>query len=205
MTIHDPARAPRQRDHGYKGDAWSADTPPVGSKPVLLLDSGLDSVAILRMPNDAWDRSTAPTTVRAHLGYDETILIPRGNGTLYHGTDPGDIAASRFEAPVTVVLPAGIWHSVAMDEGVVAEGTAFFTVPGTVIEPFAIQMEIVARGRVTFSELPVVHPEPVRARDWTGPAWPKVPTAPSVGAEERPLGRRRPTPGSCPIPSLATA
>ena len=83
---------------------------------------------------------------------------------------------------MTVVLPAGVWHFVAMDEGVGAEGTAFFTVPGTVIEPFAIQMEIVARGRVRSRSCRWSIRTRSRAR-WSGPAWPTVPTAPSAGAE----------------------
>ena len=50
MTTYDPSKAPRQRASGYKGDAWTVSQPPDGSKPILVLDSGADSVAIMRIP-----------------------------------------------------------------------------------------------------------------------------------------------------------
>ena len=51
-----------------------------------------------------------------------------------------------------------------MDPDVRVEATAFFTVPGTVIAPFSVQMDIVTRATVPFGDLAVVHPVPVEAR-----------------------------------------
>ena len=59
-----------------------------------------------------------------------------------------------------------------MDPGVSADGTAFFTVPGTVIEAFETQMEIVSKGRVTFADLSVVHPKAVAGCESTPGAQP---------------------------------
>ena len=169
MTLYDPSTASRQRASGYKGDAWTVSLPPDGSSPILVLDTGADSVAIVRIPDGAWDRGDLPPTVHAHDGYDESVLITNGSGTVFHGAAADHIIASRFEAPVVVVCPAGSWHHVMMDPGVAALGTCFYTVPGTVIEPFTVQMEIVARGRVTFADLPVVDLKPVEAGEWTVP------------------------------------
>ena len=177
MTIHDPAAAPRRRDQGYKGDAWSVDIPPDGDKPLVLLDTGLDSVAIVRIPDAVWERGAVPSRVHAHDGYDETILVTRGSGSLLHGPDRTRLEAERFEAPVVITVPAGWWHGVAMDPGTRAIATCFYTVTGTVIEKFAVQMKIIALGRVTFADLPVVHPVPVAAQPWTGGP-PSAPAAP---------------------------
>ncbi len=42
MTIHDPARAPRQRGQGYKGDAWTTTVPPDGDQPIPLFAHDVD-------------------------------------------------------------------------------------------------------------------------------------------------------------------
>jgi mannose-6-phosphate isomerase-like protein (cupin superfamily) len=165
-ATHDQARASQARVAGYKGDAWTVDIPPDGDEPIVLLDTGVDSVAIVRIPNDAWERGSWPTTVHAHDGYDEAVLIPTGSGTVIHGPEAVGMVATRFEAPVTVVFPAGTWHQIALDPGVIAAGTCFYTVPGTVIERFSVQMDIVARDRVTFASLPVAHPVAVEAAPW---------------------------------------
>lgn len=183
--VHDPAHAERQRSQGYKGDAWSVDIPPDGDKPIVLLDTGLDSVCIVRIPDAVWERGTSPSRVHAHDGYDETILVTRGSGTLLHGPDLGSLRAERLEAPVVIVVPAGWWHGVAMDPGVRAIGTCFYTATGTVIERFSVQMKIIARGRVRFADLPVVHPMPVAAQEWTGGA----PTTPSTALSSPAPGR----------------
>ena len=57
-----------------------------------------------------------------------------------------------------------------MDRDVRVEATAFFTVPGTVIAPFSVQMDIVTRATIPFGDLPVVHPVAVEARLWSPPA-----------------------------------
>lgn len=176
MTTYDPSTAPRQLGQGYKNDGWIASMPPDGRDTLLMLDTGLDSVAIARIPDGKWDRAASPRAVHAHDGYDETILISRGSGTIYHGPDAQHIAATRFDRRAIIVVPAGTWHHVTMDPGVTAQGTCFFTVTGTVIESFSIQMEIIAKGRVTFAELPVVHPKPVLGTTWTNPA-----AAPAAG------------------------
>jgi hypothetical protein len=67
-----------------------------------------------------------------------------------------------------VVVPAGAWHHVTMDDGAAAEGSAFFTVPGTIIEAFSRQMELVTQGEVPYAEVPIVHPKRVDASTWTG-------------------------------------
>ena len=182
MTTYDPSTAPRERTSGYKGDAWTVSLPPDGSRPILALDTGDDSVAIVRIPDGAWDRGERPPTVHAHDGYDESVVITSGSGTVLHGPDADHITASRFEAPVVVVFPVGAWHHIVMDPGVVALGTCFYTVPGTVIEPFTVQMEIVTPGRVTFADLPVVDPKPVQAGEWAA--------HPIAGADRRPVRRR---------------
>jgi hypothetical protein len=172
MTVYDPATAPRERESGYKGDAWRVALPTRAADDgamMLILDTGLDSVAIVGVPDAWWDRSPPPSTVSVHDRYDETILIPRGSGTLYHGPDPGQITSSRFVGPVTLVLPAGCWHHLVMDADVRVDATAFFTVAGTVIAPFSVQMDIVTRGRIPFGDLAVVHPPQVEARFWSAP------------------------------------
>ena len=190
MTTHDPSTAPRQRASGYKGDAWTVSLPPDGATPILALDSGADSVAIVRIPDGAWDRGDASPTVHVHDGYDESVVITSGSGMVLQGPDPDHIIASRFEAPVVVVFPVGAWHHIVMDPGVAALGTCFYTIPGTIIEPFTVQMEIVTRGRVTFADLPVVEPKPVAAAEWT--------TAPVVApAAARFVGD--PAPGADPL------
>jgi hypothetical protein len=172
MTEYDPSTAPRRREDGFKNDGWIVDLPADGSGTILELDTGIDSVAIARIPDGKWDRGGGPRRVHAHDGYDETILVSRGAGTIYHGPDAEHIVATRFDRPVVIVVPAGTWHHVVMDPDVAAEGTAFFTVSGTVIEAFTTQMEIVTKGRVTFADLPVVHPKPVAGRVWAPSAEP---------------------------------
>jgi hypothetical protein len=176
MPVHDPATAPRRHDGGYKGDAWSVSIPPDGEEQLLLLDTGLDSVAIKRIPDSAWDRGVEPLIVHAHDGYDETILIPQGSGTLFHGPDARRIARSRFAGPVVIACPAGSWHHILMDRGVTAQGTSFYTVPGTVIAPFAVQMGSVTRDRVSFADVSVVDPLPVGATRVTTRSAPTTPT-----------------------------
>lgn len=179
MTTYDPSTATRQLEQGYKNDGWIASVPPLGSDTVLMLDTGMDSIAIARIPDGKWDRSASPRAVHAHDGYDETIVVSRGSGTIYHGPDPEHIVATRFDRRAIVVVPAGTWHHVTMDPGVAAEGTCFFTVAGTIIESFSIQMEIIAKGRVTFAELPIVHPKRVDGTTWTAAA----PASPSARAQ----------------------
>jgi hypothetical protein len=178
MATYDPASASRQLDKGYKNDGWIVSVPTDGSDTILMLDTGIDSVAIARIPDGKWDRSTSPSAVHAHDGYDETILVSRGSGTIYHGPDAEHISVSRFDRPAVIVVPARAWHHVAMDPGVTAEGTCFFTVAGTTIEPFSVQMEIIAKGRVTFADLPVAHPRRVDASAWAAPPI----TSPATGA-----------------------
>jgi hypothetical protein len=168
--VHDPARAPRRREDGYKGDAWSVDVPPDGDRPIVMLDTGVDSVAIVRIPDGAWERGTRPSRVHAHDGYDETILVTRGAGTLLHGPSPDALEETRFEGPVVIQVAPGRYHGIAMDPGVHAIATCFYTVPGTVIEEFSVQMQIIARARVRFDDLPEPHPVPVRAEEYVGPA-----------------------------------
>ena len=172
MTEYDPSTAARRLEDGFKNDGWIVDLPADGSETILELDTGIDSVAIARIPDGKWDRGAGPRRVHAHDGYDETILVSRGAGTIFHGLDAEHIAATRFDRPVVIVVPSGTWHHVAMDPGVAAEGTAFFTVPGTVIEAFTTQMEIVSKGRVTFADLKVVHPKPAAGSEWTPHAQP---------------------------------
>ncbi len=100
-------------------------------------------MAIVSLPDGAWDRDPSPRTVHVHDVYDETILVTRGSGTVLHGPDEHHIIGTRFERPVVIVVPAGSWHHVGMDPAVPAEGTSFYTVAGTVIEPFAVQSKIV--------------------------------------------------------------
>jgi hypothetical protein len=183
VSEHDPASAPRQRESGYKGDAWTVTIPAEGVEPILLLDTGLDSVAIVRIPDGAWDRGNGPLAVHAHDRYDETVLIPGGSGIDRHGPDAAHIASARFEGPVTIVFPAGTWHHIVMDPGAAATGTAFFTVAGTVIEPFSVQMDIVTRARASFAAMPVVHPRPVQALEWTQPLAPRGPTTATLVEE----------------------
>lgn len=168
-AVHDPAHAPRQREDGYKGDAWTVSAPPDADMPIVLLDTGVDSVAIVRIPDAAWERSDRPTRVHAHDGYDETILVTRGAGALLHGPRSDALTATRFEAPVVLQVAPGWWHGIAMDPQVRAIGTCFYTVPGTRIEEFSVQMQIIARARVQFADLAETVPEPVFAEPWAGP------------------------------------
>ena len=167
MIGYDPAAAPRRREAGYKGDGWTVTLPTDGSDLVLGLDTGLDSVAILRVPNGKWDRGDRPLSVHAHADHDETIIIPTGSGTLYHGPDVGHLATSRFSGPVVLVAPAGVFHHVVMDLDAIATGTCFFTVPGTVLLPFADRAPFNRFGKVTFANLRIVSPPPVVAAPWT--------------------------------------
>ena len=178
MTTYDPSTAPRSRESGYKGDAWTVSIAPDDEAVQLLLDTGIDSIAIVRIPDAAWDRGPGAVDVHRHPGYDEAVLLPRGAGTLYSGPHPTRITATPFEGPVTLMLPAGCWHHVRMDEGVEAPGTAFYTVPGTVIAKFTTQMDIVTRATVPFASLPVVHPAAVQATQWRAPVVPGVGDAP---------------------------
>jgi oxalate decarboxylase/phosphoglucose isomerase-like protein (cupin superfamily) len=184
-STYDPAAAPRRGRQGYKGDAWTVSLPADGSEPILALDTGLDSVAIVRVPDAAWGRGESPDTVHIHAGYDEVVLVQRGSGTLLHGPDPAHLESVRFEAPVTLVLPAGVWHGAVMDPGVTALGTCFYTVAGTVIESFSLQMEIIAKGSVTFADLPVVHPVAVEASAWPMAPFPAAGEAGPVEPADR--------------------
>ena len=162
MNPYDPSRAPRSRDSGYKGDAWIVSLTPDEPGPTLLLDTGLDSVGILSIPDSSWDRAIDhPGPVHAHDGYDETILVTRGSGHLLNGPDPQHIVATRFGGPSVFVVPAGVWHHTVMDADVSAHAFCFFTRPGTVIAPFADQMAAVTKARVSYPDLAVVRPEPV--------------------------------------------
>jgi uncharacterized cupin superfamily protein len=168
VTAYDPPAAPRRRESGYKGDGWTVTLPsPGGSDAVLGLDTGLDSLAILRVPNAKWDRGERPLRVHAHADHDETIVIPTGSGTLYQGADPAALAATRFRGPVVLVAPAGVFHHVVMDPDATATGTCFFTVPGTVLVRFADRKPLNRFGKVTFADLPVVSPPAVDAAPWT--------------------------------------
>lgn len=208
MPDYDPSTAPRRLESGFKNNGWIVSLPPDGAETILELDTGLDSVAIARIPDGAWDRGPRPRAVHAHDGYDETILVSRGSGTLYHGPDSEHIVALRFERPVVIVVPTGAWHHVVMDPEVTAEGTSFFTVPGRIIESFPSQMAIVARGRVTFADLPVVHPKPVEASAWNATAGPapatRVTLVETLPAEPAPRVRilpfEAPPEGELPLP-----
>src|SRR6187401_2833619 len=122
MTVYDPPAAPRRRDAGYKGDGWTVTLPPDGEDA----DTGLDSVAILRVPDAKWDRGDRPLRVHAHADHDETVVIPTGSGTLFHGADPSSLKATRFAGPVVLFFPAGVFHHVVMDADASATGTCFF-------------------------------------------------------------------------------
>ena len=162
MTSYDPSTAPRRREDGYKGDGWTVTLPAEASGLELLLDTGLDSICIVRIGDDAWDRGGAgadgPLEVHAHEGYDEAVVLRTGAGTLHHGPDPSTIASDRFEAPVVLVLPAGTWHRVEPDRGVPTVGLGYFTRAGTTIEPFSRQLELLTRGDVTFADRPIARP-----------------------------------------------
>ena len=152
MTVYDPPTAPRQRETGYKGDGWTVTLPPPGgADSVLGLDTGLDSVAILRVPDAKWDRGERPLAVHAHADHDETVVIPTGSGTLYHGTDLAALTATPFVAPVVLVFPAGVFHHVVMDPDAKATGTCFFTVPGTALVRFSEREPLNRYGKVTFA------------------------------------------------------
>ena len=166
MRIYDPASAPRRRESGFKGDGWIVSLPVGGADLVLGLDTGFDSVAILRVPNGRWDRGERPLSVHAHADHDETIVIPTGAGTLYHGPDVEHLTATRFNGPVTLVAAAGVFHHLVMDPDTTATGTCFFTVPGTALVPFADRTPLNAFGKVTFADLAVVSPPPVAAAPW---------------------------------------
>src|SRR5687767_514818 len=114
MNVPHPSSVPRQLASGYKGDAWTVALPLDGPDPIVLLDTGLDSVVIVRIPDAAWDRGPGSRTVHAHGGHDEAILITQGSGTLYHGTTPEHVNATRFAAPVVLLLPPRSWHQVVM-------------------------------------------------------------------------------------------
>lgn len=163
MTIYDPSTAPRRRESGFKGDGWIVTLPPDGSASVLALDTGLDSVAILRVADGRWDRGAQPLSVHVHHDHDETIVVPTGSGTLYHGPDPGHVTATRLRGPVVLVAPAGAYHHIVLDADATATGTCFFTVPGAVLVPFADREPLNRFGKVTFADLRVVSPKPVEA------------------------------------------
>ncbi len=136
---------------------------PGADEAVLGLDTGLDSVAILRVPDAKWDRGERPLRVHAHADHDETVVIPTGTGTLYHGADPSALRATRFAGPVVLVFPAGVFHHVVMDPEATATGTCFFTVPGSALPRFADRQPLNSFGKVTFGDLRVVSPPPVVA------------------------------------------
>jgi hypothetical protein len=163
MTLYDPPAAARRRESGYKGDGWTVTLPDDGAEAVVGLDTGLDSLSILRVPNGKWDRGERAPAVHAHADHDETIVIPTGSGTLYQGPDPEHITATRFVGPVVLVAAAGVWHHIVMDVDAVATGTCFFTVPGTVMVPFKDRTPLNRFGKVTFEDLAVAQPPPVIA------------------------------------------
>src|SRR2546425_11922609 len=116
MTVYDPPGAPRRRESGFKGDGWTVSLPPVDSHyPVLGLDTGLDSVAILRIPAVRWDHGEQTLVVHAHADHDETIVIPAGSGDVYQGADPAALTPVRFNGPTVLFAPAGVYHHVVMD------------------------------------------------------------------------------------------
>ena len=132
MTVYDPPAAPRQRESGYKGDGWTVTLPPPGgADSVLGLDTGLDSVAILRVPDAKWDRGDRPLAVHAHADHDETVVIPTGSGTLYHGADPaahhGDARSWRRSSSCSA---AGVFHHVVMDLDCVSDRDVLLHGPG---------------------------------------------------------------------------
>jgi hypothetical protein len=171
VTVYDPPNAPRQREAGFKGDGWIVTLPPVDTRdPVLGLDTGLDSVAILRIPSARWDHGEQPLLVHAHADHDETIVIPAGAGAVYQGTDPSALTPVRFQGPVVLFAPAGVYHHVVMDPDASSPGTCFFTVPGSALPRFAEREPLNRFGKVTFADLRVVSPPAVIAAPWTGPA-----------------------------------
>jgi uncharacterized cupin superfamily protein len=173
VTVYDPPTAPRQRESGYKGDGWTVTLPsPGGVDSVLGLDTGLDSVAILRVPDAKWDRGDRPLVVHAHVDHDETVVIPTGSGTLYHGADPAALTATPFVGPVVLAFPAGVFHHVVMDPAATATGTCFFTVPGTALVRFSEREPLNRYGKVTFADLAVAAPTRVEAAPWTADGQP---------------------------------
>lgn len=110
-----------------------------------------------------WDRGEQPSSAHVHHDHDETIVIPIGSGTVLHGPDPEHVTATRFQGPIALVAPAGAYHHVVMDPDVTARGTCFFTVPGTVLIPFADREPLNRFGKVTFADMRVVEPPPVQA------------------------------------------
>ena len=110
-------------------------------------------MAILRVPDAKWDRGERPLSVHAHADHDETVVIPTGSGTLYHGTDLAALTAAPFVAPVVLVFPGRRLHHVVMDPDAKASGTCFFTVPGTALVQFAEREPLNRCGKVTFADL----------------------------------------------------
>lgn len=171
MTVYNPPDAPRQREAGFKGDGWIVTLPPLDAPdPVLGLDTGLDSVAILRIPSANWDHGDQPLLVHAHADHDETIVIPAGSGAVFQGTDPAALTPVRFKGPVVLFAPAGVFHHVVMDPDASSPGTCFFTLPGSALPRFAEREPLNRFGTVTFADLRVVSPPVVLAAPWTARA-----------------------------------
>ena len=136
---------------------------------MLLLDTALDSVGIVRIPDGWWDRSGARLDSRPTTDMTRRSSSREGPARCTTVRIRATSRRPRFTGPVTLVLPAGTWHSVTMDADVAADATAFFTVSGTVIAPFSVQMEIVTRGRIPFPASRWSTRLPVEATLWSAP------------------------------------
>ena len=196
MDPHDNATAaagPRAVPFPSAGDA---------ARPVL--DTGRESIAIVALPDGAWDRGPDAGRARRHAGYDLALFVRSGSGTLRHGADAGALVAERFAGPAVLVIPAGTWHHVAMDPALTADGLAFLTRSGTVIEPFTTQMAVVIRGTVQLADLPASAGGPVP--DMAGSALdPRDAAAPAPAQVHEPLEVRilpvtQPAPGEVSLP-----
>lgn len=142
---------------GSKGDAWIVDLPadaPAGAA-VLAFDTGIDGTTIVLGGMDGGPRR--------HPGHDCHVVVPRGSGVLASGDDPAALVPERFAAPCTLVIPAGRWHALAMDDGSPAP-VVFFTRPGAVIDRFSEVGPRATQGSVMFASLPVSTAASVPAR-----------------------------------------
>ena len=114
MTELRPGTAPRERESGYKGDAWRVALPTRAAddgEMMLILDTGLDSVAIVPHPRRGWDRRRAVDR-----------LCPRPATTKRSSSHAGPARSTTVRirvrsqvlavrGPVTIVLPAGMLAS----------------------------------------------------------------------------------------------
>ena len=125
------------------------------SGPTNVVDTGDDSIYVMHMRGESWDRHPENVPVHMHAEVDEMIImLDRQEGFYLHGSIPESMTKTPFEAPCVLMLPAGEYHRiVTTSEG---EGESFltYTAGNSTLEKFDTEVARAVHANVKLADLP---------------------------------------------------